>query len=568
MASVRQLVDEQWSRRDDIATRTQIVDMQLAVFLTTGCRVRDEEVLRDEAAEPSMRVGGRWDRARQEYSDEPATSEVRIMLQPAQLEGWEYLAEWLENHCRIRDLVSDGHSWQEAVKLVCGLAAWYRILFSGGRRGGKTHLATVLTGLFCLACPGVHVVILSPVQKLTDEMRELLMDELLATEWRDWSETEKEIRFENGSRISLRTARTGTLKIGRVDLVLVNEAQECRENLVTDLRGGTVDRAGLTILAGNPPEKPIGAWFQTLDQEIANGNAPRSRRVWIDNEKNNRITPEALEALGEGLDELSKRRLIKGDMTAPAGNVALPSFHGGNQLQALPLTWQRHRECTAEVVERMTGHAGQALLGGLDWDKGAGCSYVLGRFFATRDGEGPDRAVLVIERAGRFPNQPEDEFGPTLLALRDDRGRPLFDLETTAWVGDASGRWQSTERQHTPEDIPSWARLAGQGFRIVRPDAKLAKNPKTAPRFQLVDSLLKEQMIRFLPTARAAMDAVRNMPVTKTGQPDRRSCYAHIVDALGYLCWRRWGAEALATAARHGVPELVVIERETSGGWR
>ena len=566
MASVRALVQERYDARDRrLANRSRFRDLQLAVWLP------GDDVLDDA---PAIRVGGCWDMTNGCYVGK-ADSEVKIPLTRSQLDAAQPMIHWLRQHLAMRELVAGGATWDEATAQVWqDEQNWYRWLWYGGRRGGKTWLACLSVCLFALMIPGVRVVMVSPTQDDTSELRTTILGSMLASEWRDWQEAKQTIELINGSVIELHTAHRNQLKLGKVDMAVANEAQEQKREVVNDLQGNTSDVAGLTILTANPPRKntlgryrATGAWVQELYNEVVSGERPFTRKCFFNPEHNTRVSHEALRAAGEGMSEQEYRREILGDMTVPLGTMALASFSAVNMLERIPITW-RKRDVTRDVAERWFGISGANRIGGVDFDKGAGCSWVSGRFYLPANSTDVQDAFLVIDGGERLLGQHEDRFGISLAETCDEYGNPIFpDKQATVLVADASSRWQSTERAHDPEDRPSWQRLEAHGWLLCRPDPGLERNPRVADRFELaIDSLRAkwcgQPRVLFTHGARWVIESNEKLALSD-GKVDRKSIHAHLVDCWTYIVWRRWGAEHLTAraqeSAQRGLPRTVAI---------
>ena len=536
-------------------------------------RYRNLQVsVRSPSNEPVMTAGGRWDTGTRSYVG-AASWEVRVKLSPSQIEASRELFSWLRRHAEVRQRVAKfAETFEEAEVKVWGDEEPSRVvIYYGGRRAGKSWLACLAVTLYALMVPGCRVVMLSPLQRDTAELQDALFS-LLHSGWRTWHEGRQEFRLVNGSRIELKTGRKKQLKLGPTDLAVVNEAQEQEEQPCLDVRGNLADRGGLMICTANPPRRKLGQWVQKLVWAIRDGVVKSAQRFFLDWKLNPYTNHRALRALAEGMSELERRREIDGDMDLPVGDIVLSSFGQHNIIERIPVTWRRERDVTAEVLERWFGVRGCTRVVGTDFDKIAGCSWITGRFYLRRDSSDIDDAIFVVDYGGRFKGKSEKDFGPTLAAMTDRAGRKLFDLERTLIVADNTGKNQSTERtarrgnrKSQLEDPPSWTRLRAAGWRhIVGPDPNMDCNPSRRDRFDCTRDVLRAKwgkgprVLFVSETAGEVIESAWRCPMegSETGNPNRRSEYAHVLDCWSYICWRRWGADWL---------ELLAEVRASSG---
>jgi hypothetical protein len=528
------------------------LDMQAAVYLP------GEE-------EPALRVGGRWDTLKSCYTGGPCETEVEIHLTAAQADSWPIVCEWLVRYSEVRARMKRGDSIDEAMAAVwADRAPLFTLQLYGGRQGGKTHLATVMVALVCLLVPRARAAVASTVQEKSDEIVAILEDNCFPAEWR--ATVGNEMRLANGSEIIFRSGRVQDLKaLGPLEIGMVNEAQEQKKKSWVDLQGNTLARGGLCVLAQNPPRRRIGEWTQDLFQDVKRGRQPGTRSRWINPALNTYTSSAAMGHLASMMSDKERRRDVLGDMGVAAGDTVLHEWTDSlHVIDWIPSTWD---DVTSEVTRQMFGEAFDRV-GGLDWDKGAGPSYSLGRLF--RPYNAPEYTlILVVEYGQTFKGLAEAKFPEHLKGLVDKYGRPLARTSTTLWVGDSSGRYQSSRRKFTPDDHPSWQRMQDAGWRVTFVDPVEMRNPRRSDRFGLInDFVLALQPAINLPRVAMVADTAEHVIKASKGLPkqgleaSRRHRYAHVVDTWTYLAWRIFSQEF--AARENGVPEAVARERQSS----
>lgn len=529
------------------------LDMQAAVYLPAGER-------------PVFRVGGRWDTIERCY-DGAAATECEIRLTEAQAVAWPLIQRWLTRYVGATRAVAQGAAPTMDDALV---AEWgdrsplLTLQLFGGRQGGKTHLAAVLVSLVCVALPGATAAIVSSIAKKTTEIVEILERFCLPASWRQT--VTSEIRLANGSRLVLYTGAVSDLKgLGPIEVGLLNESQVQKKSNWSDVQGATIARAGMVVLAQNPPRSRIGEWTQELYDDVKAGRLPSASCCWIKPRLNKFASNLSIAHLASTMSEKERRRDIDGDMGVATGDTVLDRWTSSRHaIGWIPTTWD---DVTEEITRAVFGRPFDKV-GGLDWDKGAGPSFALGRIF--RPHNAPSWAwTLVIEHGQTFTSMAEERFPAHLRSLQDVYGRTLAHPSTTIWVGDASGRYQSSERKFDENDSPSWQRMQVLWPEIVPPDPVQLRNPRRRERFDLINRYVladqpatgQPRVVMVAATAGHVIDASQKLPQYGL-EASRRSQYAHIVDAWTYLSWRLFSQEYQAFI--DGVPEIVARNKSAS----
>ncbi len=535
------------------ASPTRYRDMQLAVYAPDG-------------SEPLIRVGGRWDTLNDDWG-EVAESEVKIDVQFQQVPAAVDVADWVRKSVEVLEYVETHHCTLDvAIGAVWGNEApWYRLLLIGGRRAGKTWYAVLLMVIIAIAIPSAFVVIISPTRKHTNEIHKKLT-EFLPVGSREWRAAEHVYALINGSRILLHTGGARSLKLGESTAVMINEGQLIRKSVFIELDGNVIDTAGMLVIASNPPDRASGLWIEKLHKDIKQGRVS-GRTHSLSGRKNPYISQIRLNATAEGMTDVEVRRELDGELGIPVGDIVIEGFSttANVLVQAVPRSWI---DVTREVAERYFGHTGIERVGGLDFDKGAGCAYSTGKFYLPIDripGARVEDAVLVLDYAHRLIDRDEDHLIVHLAEAVDRYGDPLLaDQDSILWVADASSAWQSSERRHhDPTDLPSWVRVRRAGWRnLLKPDPELEGNPRVKGRFALARALVRPRwnghprVYMIAPTANEAIESTAHYP-TERGVPMRKSMHAHIVDTWTYLAYRRWAIDMDVGEFTGAMPEFI-----------
>lgn len=486
--------------------------------------------LRVEVTEEVLiRVGGLWDRVERRYSGAPKQGIV-LYVHRGQVTAARWFCTWL------RGYLAGGKE-----KHAAECRRVWSLLLHGGRRGGKSDWACKALALFLVAAVGSMVWACSPTLDETGELQEVF-DRILPATWAIWREEDQRYLFVNGSRLWMRTGyKPKRLKRGRVDLVLLNEAQMMDEKVFITVRPATADTGGLTILAANPPDEPIGEWVSDFHDEARAGTR-NAREFYFDPELNPHVERESLDDLKAELDEETYLRDVKGEFR-PIGTRVLYCFSSRLNVYA---TGFLPREFVPEalrtdapmvelknITEAFTRrHFGRpfARVTGVDVQKSPHMAAIEREFFACPWG-GDAVDWTVDEHVPELAN--EDDLCDILL----EQHRP----EDVAIVLDASGWWQDADRTKGGD---SAARFRKRGFKFVfRPDRDSEKNPPVLENCKVCNARVRtadQRRHSFVdPSCLRTIEALKKYPL-KHGAPDRRHKFAHIFDAWRYPMWRIW----------------------------
>lgn len=486
--------------------------------------------------EELVRVGGRWDRRLRRYVG-PAKRGRVITVHQGQVKAARWFATWLR--CRRSG------DWS-------GFRRVWSAMFVGGRRGGKSHLACVALCMFALEAPGSNAWAVSPTQEETEEL-ERAIRAILPREWFSYRGDPKfEFKLHNGFTIRMLSGhKPRALKRGGVAFALYNEGQNMTKKGFVQLRGATADSGGLTVIAANPPDDPIGLWIEEMYEKARAGKI-RSEAFDFDPRDNPFIEYASLEDLQDEVDDHTYRREVLGEFV-PIGNVVFHAWSDAFSIRDVP---EDFIDITAEFTKKHLGRAFGHLVG-MDFDKTPHMAAVILKIY--RDPADKDETPLVwIVDEVVVEDADEDDLidglelpadgarCPCCVAAGrdgyrgwieegDDAARPVV----CGVIPDASGEWQDSTRT---KGRGSWDWLRKRRWKyLYKPDSKMEKNPEITERVKVGNALLKAR------SGRRRLYSCKHNEKTnralkyweiRNGVPYKRSDYSHICDAVTYPCWR------------------------------
>ena len=515
-----------------------------------------------ETDEELIRVGGRWDRKAKRYVGD--AGQVRVLhVHKGQLRAARWFAEWLR-----RRATGD---WK-------GFRRVWSALFVGGRRGGKSRLAVWAVCLFAVMKSGSESWCISPTQEETEELEKAIRETLPGPWFRYRGDPKWEYRIANGSVIRMLSGhKPSTLKRGRVDFALYNEGQLMSQKGYVQLRGATADSGGLTIIAANPPDTPIGRWIEDLYEKAraandnlatapANDNLVKVAAFEFDPADNPFIEYQSLLDLAAEVDEHTFLREVRG-VFVPIGDVVLYAWSDSETIRDVPAGFE-------DVTEAFTRqHLGRAFkhVVGVDFQRTPHMAAVVLKIYV--DPADPERAPL-LWAVDEFvlSDADEDDVINALeapgLGVRcpccADTAEAYLPAEC-AVVADASGEWQDADRTKGKGSY-DWFRKRGWRH-IYQPDDRMKKNPEITERVKVANALLKSY------SGRRRFFSCRHNEHTnrsskrwenRNGVPYRKSDHAHVCDAWTYPCWRFFPRRRAVS------PEIKVVakpDRERMDGW-
>jgi hypothetical protein len=526
------------------------IDLRIAVCVA--------DVERDASGRPRWKpgtdeqlgvIGGRFDTRRKRWVAGKPKTKLTIRFHRGQELAARWYFDWLRRFVR--------GDWGGDYR-----RAW-SVLLIGGRRSGKTHLACAALFVFAVFFPKARIWALSPTLETGDELDEALK-EIMPARWyrRRQAKTGRATTFTlaNGSRILLKSAvKPGRLKAGRVDMALLNEAQELSQTAYLKIRAAVADRGGVVLIAANPPDAIIGKWVEDHYLGAKAGSIP-CEVFEFDPRNNPWIEYEGLLTMASEADEKTYQRDVLG-LFAPIGDVVFYAWDADANWRDPPA---HLIDVTAEVTRRELGHVAGDVVG-MDFQQTPAMVGIPIRFY--RDPTDPSGDILTwvvdeivapetdedglvdaLESTPRYrlgdgaPETRKDEDGNRGFyagaARPGDRG-----AVHAAVVADASGFYQDgAHRMDRTSD--RW--LIHRGWRhLFKPQRDNDNNPGIGERMKAGNARLRrgsdgKNLLFVARHCKQTAEAFR-LYENKNGKPNRRSQYAHVIDAVTYVIYRFFG---------------------------
>lgn len=504
-------------------------------------------------------VGGRWDRKKKRWSTiAPERCKVlELRFHRGQEDAIRWLVDWLQRYAT--------NNWKGTTR------AWSALLI-GGRRSGKTHVCCALMIIFGVLYPRARLWALSPTLETGDELDQNFKA-MLPKGWYERQEAKTgrstTYVFANGTRLLLKSAiKPQRLKAGRVDIALLNEAQELSEKAFGKLRAAIADRGGIVLIAANPPEEKVGKWVERLYVRAKKGEVA-AVVFQLDPRRNPWIVFEALAAMAGETDDKTFERDVLG-LFPPIGDVV---FHAWDDFENWKDPPSNLIDITAELTARLLGRGAGDVVG-QDFQKMPAMIGIVFRVYRDPDDPAGVPLLWVVDEAiadkadedellDLLESIPRYELGDAEPAKRPARrgyrGWPESGDKTpshAAVVMDASGFYQAGDhaKGRTSEMYLRRRRWA----QLYRPQPNLEDgtpvltNPLVMERMKLGNSLLKAHSGRrrlfVAKHCKRTAEAMREYENNKYGEADRRSKFAHIVDGVTYVAYRLCGRPKVADA--------------------
>jgi hypothetical protein len=541
----------------------RFVDLAISLRL---CEVDPKtRAWRTETDEELIEVGGRWDRRLKKWIGEAKRIRV-IRVHRGQEESARWLAEWF----RRRAAGPRGPQWEDFRRV-------WSLMLLGGRRGGKTHLACVALCMFVVMTPTSRVWAISPTQEETDELEAAVRMMLPRRYYRfrgGGAGKPLQFRLPHGGRLfCLSGNKPRSLKRGRVDFCLYNEAQNMYRAGWIQLRGAIADRGGLVVMACNPPDAEIGRWIETVHEQ-ARAKTNLVQLYELSAKRNPFVEYQALADMEADVnDELTFRREVLGEFV-PIGDVV---FHGWSDAESVREVPAHYIDVTPEFTEEHLGRRFGYVVG-MDFQRVPHMVAVVAKAFINP--ADPDRSpfwwlvdevvledsdelqlVDALERLPRWKHGAPRSDGDTYRSLILP-GDSLDAPPHCAVVMDASGFWQdgAHARARTSE---KWLRSRRWEW-LFYPQppvdgVDVLKNPDIVERCRAANARLKAangtRRMFSLPHLTHTNRAMRSWE-NRNGAPYRRSPFAHVCDAVTYPVYRFFGKPKAKAA-----PDVTPVQR-------
>lgn len=534
--------------------------MAASRYISTIVDLKLADVERDENGKPRWKpgtdrplgkFGGTWDRRKKCFVASKSFANARTLemrFHAGQEDAARWFADWLRRFLR--------GDWN-------GVERPWSALFVGGRRSGKTHLSCAILIVFAVAVKGSKLWAISPTletgAELDDAFREQIPHAWVVRHAGDESGGRAtEYRFDNGSRIRLRSAvKPERLKAGRADITLLNEAQMMAEAAYIKVRAAAADRGGLVLLAANPPDSERGRWIETQYMERM---AKKVDGVvfTFDPIRNPFIEYQALLSMLLECDKRTGDREIRG-IFGPIGDAV---FYDWSDLENWKDPPANFVDVTSEITTKVLGRPATDIVG-MDFQKMPAMVGAVCRWYRDPDNPGVDLLWVVDEAIvdeadengllDALEGMPRYRIGDGLPAKREHE--ECYDAVNSACVIDASGFWQDgAHNQGRTSDLHLKAR---RWNRLYTPQKDSDRNPAIVERMKAGNAMilngLDQRRLFVSRHCERSAKAFRNYE-NKNGSANRRSKFAHIVDAITYVIYRFTGKPKRQSTGERYIP--------------
>lgn len=463
--------------------------------------------------EEILRAGRSWDRLRACWADHPARAPLVIDLEESQIEFVRWFSGWL------RAFREGGFREDSAV------------LNFGGRRGGKTFACLLCLLAAMIDVPGAigWAVSVSHVERDVDIDRNFAR--LLPRSWYTYREQPShKYTFLHGSTVvNVSADDPEGAKRGQSDVVLINEGAKMARLVFENSLGGTADRAGIVMVATNPPQTTKGEWVEELvsDAEEARARAetPLVRVFRTDHRLNRAIDQAARSRIGRILRKLNPALADADDegIMRPVGDRALYMFNRAlHASQPLP-----ERGGVTEAFTRQKRGRPYLYLLGADFQRRPFIAGTVWQLFEPI--EQPHLwciAAFIVEGN-------EDDF---LDQLHADGH---FHAQNTLVIADSTGVTQNYAHENSKT---SWGPFFARGWDIIGAQEKRLEtsrgpaNPRVELSLGQTNRVISEG--RFHVTNEIAAQAFKECRAAKGRYGIKATgIHAHLVDTARYVCW-------------------------------
>lgn len=473
-----------------------------------------------ETQETLLWAGGRWDQIERRYVEQEPESGQIIDVHKGQAEFVRWFATWLRDY-------------REGFPRDCSMA-----LAGGPRRGGKTFSLLQCVQATLIDVPNTIGWVVNTAHSERDEIDRTVLETLLPG-WAVYREWPKHVHlYLNGSSLTNVSADDpDTLKRGRVDIALVNEAQKMPPAVLTNLISGTADHEGIALLAGNPPQRSKGEWVYDVREDILAGAYGLDARYFeYDAKLNPFISQRAKERIGRILRRINPAAALADEdgVWKRPGDLAYDGFSKHENVKEPPELGDITRAFTKARLGRAYDY-----IGGYDPNDRPHHAGTIWKLFGRI--EAP--ILWCVDELAVDNADGEEHF----LERFEGLGYTRDDL---VWVMDNSCFFQNS--RHQRNGVVSSDYFKKWGYRCEMnqppaPDSKTgrARNPDIELRVALMNKLLssdaekgKRPQLLVAPSCKLLVEALKNCKSKKVRHgygPVGRE--AHITDSAGYVCW-------------------------------
>lgn len=488
---------------------------------------------RDKDSSTLLFAGGEWDRLDRRFTEREPSKVAVVPLEESQIKFTQWFAEFLRDY-------REGYPRDVSLALV-----------AGNRRGGKTFdtylcqiAALIDVPMMADGTPTIGWTI-SKTYRQRDELDQIMAARIPPDFYRQQRAPEHRFTLAHGAVLrNLSADDPDSLKQGRVDFLLLNEAQLMSPRAVKNGMYGTADRGGLTILAANPPDGPEGDWLRDLKDAIDEDAEIKkiSRFFNFDARQNTKVDAPARKRVASLAKKISPE-MADGDAEGTWrrwGDLACPSWNG-RSMDRGGLVGNPPDIGLADMTAATTRR-----------EFGRGFDFVVGADFQRK----PQAAAVmrIVQEPGIkepvywFVDEvgtkgTEIELSTDLLGFPHSLTQKSGEARAAMIVGDCSGSWQGAQK------IPgrtSFNLLEHEGWFIVPAElikganSERPRNPNVSQRLGLMQRLMEARRVRVSPACVWIIESFQKCQLrkTETGTRVPKGYLAHILDAASYACWR------------------------------
>lgn len=498
-------------------------------------------------------AGGRWDKLDKRWSSQDPDSAKVIDLHDGQVPFAEWYATFL-------------HDYREGLPRDCSMA-----LAGGARRGGKTFALTLFLLATLIDVPKVKGTatrgwMVSAAHSERDEIDKYVHETILPG-WATYREWPRHCyTFAHGAEaLNISADDPETLKRGRSDVVLINEAQKMPSAVLTNAIGGTSDTGGIALLAANPPKRSKGEWLYDVQQDIVDGVYNGVAKYYHFDPKLNPFIDHAaksrVDKIVRRIDPAAAVADEDGIWKRP-GELAYDTFSRNHNVRPAPDLGDVTREYTKKRLGRSFEY-----IGGYDPNDDPHHAGTVWKVYGTIQ----DPILWCVDEL--LIKGPDGEYGEEhFVHAIQDKG---YDPDSIVWIMDNSCFFQNSK--HVKNGVVSFDYFKAAGYRceMNQPPADKSKtgrgkNPDIELRVGLLNKLLYAQPAEDAKPAELSEDGQVITPAkpAKPYKPPRlyvdpecksliealKNCkskkvrhgygavgrHSHITDSAGYVAWWTW----------------------------
>ena len=349
----------------------------------------------------------------------------------------------------------------------------------------------------------------------------------------------------NGAKIHCKTSDDPeSLRVGKVDLIAINEGALHPQAAYEISLRGTQDRQGFCLIASNKPRAAKGAWVVRLvdaaERAAREGRASAIRVIRVPPTQNAAISQEAKTAIAQAIlasrDPDDSKELDEG-LALEAGDFCYAPIYDDVKHRHIVVGGE---DITHEITRQLYGRPYDYLVGA---DFQRQCAAVAHKIIRV-----DDQWVLYVTKAWFLADGGDENALAEIMQASD------VSAANSLIVGDSSGAWQKGDHGYGPVSYDVFHRL---GWAIRPPtDPKgdgFAKNPSVSQSVAKLRKLIADNRVAVSPgfDADPASVALRKCVAKKDAYGNLRpkGAHSHVTDCIRYVTWFLLSKGATATPA-------------------